>query len=551
MKIFDKFKLDMTLNNFLLIVSLYMGYVLNIKFVKEFIFKFQITDVRSFFCFVLGFVIIPIPIYVLLNIFSFKKLVKPLSIILIIISSVTNFMMLNNGIVIDSDMIRNVFETNTREALDLISIRQLFYIFLTGILPSILIYKINIKYDTFFKNIKKRIIYVLCALIFTLAYVAAFYKVLAPFGRNNNKIQRNYNVGNYINGTYEYLAQKAKANKKFKILDENVQNAEWEDNITDVIVLIVGETARANNFSLLGYDKKTNPNLEKIENLVYSKAIACGTATAKSLPCMFSPYDRKEVNIDDARNEENLLDFFVKAGWKVIWKDNDDGCKGVCNRVENYMMKDSKDSKHCFGDYCHDESLFEGLEGILNNIQPKQKTLIVLHMMGSHGPTYYKRYPNEFRKFQPTCDTADIQKCTQEELINTYDNTILYTDYVISSVINTVKKYKNFESSVVYLSDHGESLGENGVYLHGLPYSIAPHYQTEVPLIIWLSDNIIEYDHFDFDCIDKFFKNDNALSHDNFFHSMLGIGEIDSMLYKKEYDFFNNCRKEKLDFMKR
>ena len=544
--------LKISSRKFIFILSLYFSFILNITFINQVIQNYKISGTLSFFCALFLIVIIPLPIYILFNIFLTKYLIKPLTIFLLITSSATNYMMYKMGIRIDTSMIRNVFETNTREALDLITFSGFLWVFITGIIPSIIVYKTKIYFNSLKFEFIRRSCVITLSLLLLIVYTASFYKVLAPFGRNNSKIQSLYNTANYIYSTIRYVNELQSQNKEFEIIDPNPKPDMFTDNLTDVMIIVVGETARAQNFQLNGYNKETNPLLSKEKNLVYLNDVSsCGTATAISLPCMFSSKHKSNFDVSNAKFEENILDILQKSGWKIIWKDNDDGCKGVCNRVENYNMVDTKHPKYCFGNYCHDEVLLEGLDDILKNIKPKEKTVIVLHTMGSHGPTYYKRYPDKFKKFTPTCDTADIQSCTTEELVNTYDNTILYTDYIVASAINTIKKYKNFESSVLYISDHGESLGENGVYLHGLPYSIAPKEQTSVPFILWFSDNILKYDHLDFDCIKNNKLHTDSISHDFFFHTLLGLSETDSSLYNKDYDILTNCRLKKTNFMKR
>ena len=106
--------------------------------------------------------------------------------------------------------------------------------------------------------------------------------------------------------------------------------------------------------------------------------------------------------------------------------------------------------------------------------------------MGNHGPAYFKRYPKEFEKFKPACQTAELSECSDEEIGNAYDNAILYTDYFLSQVVQLLKQNEQkFEASMLYISDHGESLGENNLYLHGMPYMLAPSEQTDVPVIVW------------------------------------------------------------------
>ena len=184
--------------------------------------------------------------------------------------------------------------------------------------------------------------------------------------------------------------------------------------------------------------------------------------------------------------------------------------------------------------------MLEGLEEKIAKLQ--RNSIIILHTMGSHGPTYYKRYPDSFKKFTPVCETADIQDCTQEQIINTYDNTIVYTDHIISSVINILKRHPEFQSSLIYVSDHGESLGENGIYLHGLPYSIAPDEQTKIPFLLWLSDTKKRFGNIDESCI-KIAAAKNKFSHDNLFHSVLGLTNTQTTVYKPELDIFAACRK--------
>ena len=206
-------------------------------------------------------------------------------------------------------------------------------------------------------------------------------------------------------------------------------------------------------------------------------------------------------------------------------------------------MVKTNDIRYCDGQSCFDEVLVENLEEYLANV--KKDAFIVLHMIGSHGPTYYKRYPDSFRKLTPTCDTAEIQKCTREEIVNTYDNTILYTDFVVSRAIGILKKFPHLESGLLYVSDHGESLGENNIYLHGLPYSIAPEEQKKVPTILWMSDNMKKFDHLDYSCIAKKAE-ENTFSHDNLYHTLLALMEIRSKTYDKSLDMFDSCRLEPL-----
>lgn len=543
-------KKEISSQKIILVISLYLGFILNISFIKNFWVNFNIENYSQFFCFIFLFVLLPLPIIGLLNLILFKHTLKPLGILIIILSSATNYMMLKMGILIDVSMIRNVFETNAREAFDLVSLPLLFYVFVFGVIPAFLLLKANVYYYSFKCEFIKRILTVASISFLFALYIFVFAKEIIPFVRNNAGFRARYNTLNYIVNTARYASKVMKSNRKLAVIDEHAKPDMFKDDNTHVIVLVIGETARAQNFSLGKYERETNPLLSKEKNLVYiDDTSSCGTSTAISLPCIFSARKRSKFDVDSAKYEENILDLLQRAGWKVVWYENDDGCKGVCQRIKRYNVVEIGDKDFCFDSYCHDDVLLLHLKKELENVKPKEKTVIVLHTMGSHGPTYYKRYPDKFKKFTPTCDTSDIQNCTKEEIRNTYDNTILYTDYVISKTIEYLKKYKNYETSMMYVSDHGESLGENGLYLHGMPYAIAPKEQKKVPFVLWFSDKTLKDGHIDISCL----KNGsfNNVSHDNFFHTVLGLSETDSKLYDKNLDVLLKCRTQKTEFMKR
>lgn len=259
------------------------------------------------------------------------------------------------------------------------------------------------------------------------------------------------------------------------------------------------------------------------------------------MPSIFSFVPREAFNPTDAKYTENLLDLLQQTGYKVFWFENDNGCKGVCNRVPNEEM-DLNNKQYCDGTYCYDEIMLGKLREFFKNSKPEDDHLfIVLHTIGSHGPTYYRRYPARFKKFTPTCDTEEIQTCTREQITNTYDNTILYADYISASVIKMLKEHPKWEAGMMYVSDHGESLGENSIYLHGLPYAIAPKEQTTVPMVIWMSEVMKKSDHIDYACLKKK-ASEGQFSHDNISHSLLSLMELNSKVYDPKLDFFESCR---------
>jgi len=307
----------------------------------------------------------------------------------------------------------------------------------------------------------------------------------------------------------------------------------------NILIMVVGETARAKSFHLNGYARNTTPELEQLDVLSFKNVSSCGTATGISLPCMFSDLSHDNFEVNDAKNRQGLLDALNIAGIQVLWRENNPDCKGICDRIETHEGAVIHMDEFCHKGLCYDEVLLKGLAQYIKNL--KGDAVIVLHAQGSHGPAYYRRYPEKFRQFLPECNTISVQDCTDEEIVNAYDNTILYTDYFLSKVINYLQASPDTKNSAMfYISDHGESLGENGVYLHGLPYYIAPDEQTHVPMIAWFSDGFSENKNLDITCLES--KLDDTLSHDNMIHSILGLMDVGSVLYAENMDIFASCR---------
>lgn len=482
------------------------------------------------FAFSLG-IFIFVPLYALFNLLFCPYVGKLITTILLLGSAAANYYMYADGIYIDSDMVRNIMETNLRETTEHTSFSFWMYVLFTGVFPALLLQLCRVQYQPAAAELKQRLKYVGCSLLVTLLLGGICYKEYAVVGRNHNKVTKLVNTINYTYSFVRYCKKKAETNHEFAVLDAAPQLKNNSKN--KLFVLFIGETARAQNFSLNGYEKETNPLLKKQDIVYFSDVASCGTMTAVSLPCMFSAYNRREFDTDNAAYTQNLLDIMQTAGYKIEWIDNDNGCKGVCNRVptENVFSK-------CTGGICYDDVLLKKLAQKIKNI--KQNTVLVLHMIGSHGPAYYERYPQEFARFKPDCRTSDIQSCSNEEIVNTYNNTILYSDYIISSAIDILKKNqsKNRHDSLIYISDHGESLGENNTYLHGLPYAFAPKTQTQVPLLFWFSNSMKK--EVNSECLAK--KSAEPHSQDNFFHTILGLADVQTSVYNQNMDITADCR---------
>jgi lipid A ethanolaminephosphotransferase len=322
--------------------------------------------------------------------------------------------------------------------------------------------------------------------------------------------------------------------------DARVIHLASTDRKPRVFVLVLGETARAANFSLFGYGRPTTPALAELDVTAFHDVTSCGTSTEVSVPCMFSPYGREDYDERRIRNSEGLLDVLARAGYAVAWLDNQSGCKGVCQGAGiEYRKLEAHDSpQQCASGECYDGILVPALRSELARV--RKDTVIVLHMMGNHGPAYYRRYPPEFRRFMPDCATAELRTCTREQVVNAYDNAIVYTDHVLAGIVQALASSPKIDAAMLYVSDHGESLGENGLYLHGLPYSIAPDTQTRVPMIAWLAPAFAANAFVNLRCVRA--KARDPLSHDHLFHSVLGLLDVQTRVYKPERDIFGSCR---------
>lgn len=518
-------------------LAAYFGFALNLGFWRFIVERIEITN-GAMLWFAVSLPVFVFVVFVwFFSLLLLKPVAKPLAVFLLLFSSATNYAMFKLGVFIDSEMVRNAFESNAREAGDFVTLSAFLWIFVGGMLPAVALMMTRITYRPPKREAMTRLAFAVAGALFLACVAATAAKEYAAFFRNHNAARKLVNTLNYVYSTARYFQLRARAKRVFVRQDENVRAAPRSGPEKTILVFIVGETARAANFSLQGYARETNPLLSRQDIVYFPNMYACGTSTAVSLPCMFSPKGRRGFDVDAAEFSQNLLDILADGGYAVSWWDNDDGCKGVCKRAPTRIMKKSGDPRHCEGSYCRDEVLLEGLEAKMR--EADGNTAIFLHAMGSHGPSYFQRYPERFRKFTPTCDTTDIQNCSREEIVNTYDNTILYTDYIVSSVIDVAKKFPEHEVAVIYVSDHGESLGENGIYLHGVPYAIAPEEQKRVPLLFWFSETMKRPGHLDENCLRR--KASETIAHDEIFHSVISLLKIETTLYRPEWDIFSGC----------
>ncbi len=456
--------------------------------------------------------------------------IKPVLITIFLLSSLAAYFMDSYNVIIDSTMIQNAVMTDFRESIELLNLKLVLYFLLLGVVPSVIIYRLSIPHGSLKSGVITKLKFVVILLLLITALLLMFGKNYAAFFREHKQLRYYTNPVAYIYAADKYL-KGVFASSNIPVepigLDASVTLSDTHHELT---ILVVGETARADRFSLNGYARKTNPLLEKDNVISFTHMRSCGTSTAVSVPCMFSMYDRSDYDDKKGVTKENLLDVLAHAGIHVLWRDNNSDSKGVALRVQYEDYKSPQTNTDCDIE-CRDDGMLVGLQEYID-AQKQSDILIVLHQMGNHGPAYYKRYPKSFEKFTPACETNELEECSEEEINNAYDNAILYTDYFLAKVIDLLKQNsKDFETALVYMSDHGESLGERGVYLHGLPYFMAPNAQTNVASVLWFGNN---YDEINVDAIRK--KADREYSHDNLFHTILGLMEVKTKLYKRDMD---------------
>jgi len=443
--------------------------------------------------------------------------------------------------VIDDDMIRNIMQTNIDESMDLLTLKQMLYFLLLGVLPSLIIYKAPVEYKSLKKELFSKVKAVVILLLIIFVSVILFSKHYTSFIREHKPLRYSinptywiYSIGKYISSTSSTTIVIQKIGTDAKVIElDNDKN----DEHTELVIMVVGEAARASRFSLNGYEKETNPLLKKENIINFTNMYSCGTSTAQSVPCMFSVFDKEHYSYKKGLNTYNILDILAyTTKIKVLWRDNNSDSKGVALRVPYQDYKSPKNNTICIDGECRDEGMLVGLDEYIEKNKNKD-ILIVLHQMGNHGPAYYKRYTKKFEKFKPVCKTNQLEICTKDEISNAYDNAILYTDYFLSKTINFLKKYeKTHETALIYMSDHGESLGENGIYLHGLPYFMAPDAQTHIGSLMWFGEEMSKNIN-----IEKIKKNNaKRYTHDNLFHTLLGIFEVQTDVYDKNMDILND-----------
>ncbi len=482
--------------------------------------------------------------------FAWSRFMKPLWTVMLIAAAVAQHFMFNYGAVIDATMIANTAQTDLREVRDLLSWPLLLNLLVVAFVPALWLVWQPLTRPSAWRQIARNSVLFTTGVAVAAGGIFAMYRELAPLVRNNLKLRYMLNPlgGFYAIGDMALKPFFTRSTALEKIsAGAALGPSHASETKPPLAVIVVGETARSDHFGVNGYARDTTPEIAANGVFSYPDAHSCGTNTFASVPCMFSSLGKS--GYENRKSEvENLLDVLQAAGLAVLWIDNQAGCKGVCDRVAHVSTADDakagKLAKLCDGDECLDEALLVGLDARIDALPAERRqrgVVIVMHQMGSHGPAYGKRSPPTFKRFLPECTTNTLADCEHGALVNAYDNSIAYTDHVLASTIAWLKaKSSAYEGSLVYMSDHGESLGEYGVFLHGVPYAIAPEAQTHVPLVAWFAADRAPLRQLDRACIAKGLR--ASVSHDNLYHSVLGVVDVRTPTYRVELDLWAACR---------
>lgn len=470
-----------------------------------------------------------------------RRTVRPILSVLFACTALASFYMDRYTIFLNPEMLRNILRTDPAEAGELLSLQLIPHLLLYAVVPIALLLWTRIRVRPLRRALLIRVGAVTSALAVAVLALFVQYKDASSLLRGHRDARHLVTPTNYLASLFKISrdALAAPPGEPQPIaLDAHRVVAAAAARKPTLLVLAIGETVRSANFGLSGYARPTTPELSQLDLLVYPRVQACGTSTEVSLPCMFAPIGRRDYDEKRIRNEQSLLHVLARVGIGVYWIDNQSGCKGVCAGLSQERIPGDADPAFCDGERC--------LDGILlPRLAAKLKTspgdlVVVLHMLGNHGPAYSRRYPPEFRRFVPTCESLELSECSQDEILNAYDNAILYTDHVLASLVHYLETQTDRDAGLIYVSDHGESLGESGFYLHGLPYRIAPAVQREVPMLVWLSDNLQRDSGLSTACLRQGVSSD--VSHDHLFHSVLGLLQVETAAREPTLDLFTPCR---------
>ena len=533
----------LTSTHLTVLVGLYFALAANISFLSA-VLAGRDPWLPTNWLFTLAMLVALAAVHVLLLSFIVvRPLAKPLLAVMIVATAFATYYMQRFGIYLDPTMLRNVLKTDPAEAGELFGWGMLPHLLLFAGLPLLVLWRVQLDRQSWGRALAWRLATIAGSAVLLVGAVLLVFQDFSAQMRNQKEVRYLITPANFIYSAVRVSVDsthEAQAARSPIGLDARL-DASWTARTKPaLLVLAIGETARAANWGLNGYARQTTPQLAQRDVINFPDVTACGTNTETSLPCMFAPIGRRDYDERRIRTSESLLHVLHRAGFQVLWRDNQSGCKGVCEGLATEQLDNAKLPEWCDGGRCLDEALLQGLDTVARDA--KGNLVVVLHMLGNHGPAYFKRYPQAFRLYTPTCDTGDLKQCPREQIVNAYDNALLYTDHVLVKTIDFLESQsKRYDTALVYVSDHGESLGEKGLYLHGVPFAIAPDEQTKVPMTWWLSPGYTASFGLDTACLKR--EAARARTHDNLFHTTMGLLQVQSREYEPTLDITRACRR--------
>lgn len=480
----------------------------------------------------------------LLSLLAWRWTLKPVLAVLLLAAAAGAHFMLAYHVVIDTAMLTNALQTDAHEVRDLLGVKLVASLLVLGVLPCLALWRWRVDYGRWPHRAAQNLLQAALALAALVAFTLASFSPLASTMRNHKELRYMLNPLNTLYALGNLGAAPLRRDDTVLLplgLDAHAALPPAGAR-PPLLVLVLGETGRSGNFGVNGYGRDTTPGLARQGVASFRNAWSCGTSTAASVPCMFSGLGREGYEARRQRSE-GLLDVIQRAGMAVLWVDNQSGCKGTCDRVPNVNTANLAHPQLCPGGECYDGIMLEGLDARIAALPAERRArgvVVVLHQMGSHGPAYHLRSPPAFKRFAPECTSNDLQGCSSAALVNAYDNSIAYTDHFLSSTIDWLKQQQaGYDAAMVYVADHGESLGENNLYLHGMPYLIAPTVQKHVPWITWTSSGFAQRSALSSACLRQ--QADRPVSHDNYFHSVLGLLGVQASVYQRALDVYAPC----------
>ena len=498
--------------------------------------------------------------FLLLALLAWGRAFKPMVVLALVLTAGAAHFIDSFGTFIDPAMLRNAMHTHWSEARELLGPRLAASLLLGAALPAWLLLRRPPAPRRWTQAVAWRGGAIVLALFTLVLAVWSVFQPLSSLMRQQRDLRYLVTPSNVLwsSAALARRTQAAPAGPLASVgADAQAGPTLLHAPRPRLVVIVVGETARAANWGLAGYARATTPRLAAIPDLITSEAVTCGTDTETSLPCLFAAVGRRQYDERRIHGSENLLHVLARAGVGVHWRDNQSGCKGVCNGFPQDTVAALAPPGACADGACLDEGLLHGLEALLPGGsaatvpagQPAQGAaapakLIVLHQIGNHGPAYHRRAPAAFKRFQPACEHDDLRRCDIAAIVNAYDNALLYTDHVLATLIERLRaRADTVDSAVVYVSDHGESLGEHGLFLHGMPYAIAPDVQKRVPMVMWLSSGFAAGRGLDVGCLKAHAqaREGTGPRHDHLFHTVLGLFDVQTQARETDWDLTHGC----------